>query len=40
MEAYDGLTLSTVRNAGHMVPYTQAERAYYLFSHWIRGKVL
>lgn len=40
VEAYDGLTLSTVRNAGHMVPYTQAERAYYLFSHWIRGKVL
>ena len=40
VEVYDGLTFSTVRNAGHMVPYTQAERAYYLFSHWIHGKVL
>ena len=39
IEVYDGLTFSTVRNAGHMVPYTQAERAYYLFSHWIQGKV-
>ncbi|KAL3160666.1 hypothetical protein ABBQ32_010583 [Trebouxia sp. C0010 RCD-2024] len=40
VEVYDGLTFSTVRNAGHMVPYTQAERAYYLFSNWIHGKVL
>ncbi|KAL3160668.1 hypothetical protein ABBQ32_010584 [Trebouxia sp. C0010 RCD-2024] len=40
VEVYDGLTFSTVRNAGHMVPYTQAERAYYLFSHWIHGKEL
>ncbi|DBA89195.1 TPA: hypothetical protein ACH3X1_016344 [Trebouxia sp. C0004] len=40
VEVYDGLTFSTVRNAGHMVPYTQAERAYYMFSHWIHGKKL
>ncbi len=40
VEVYDGLTFSTVRNAGHMVPYTQAERAYYMFSHWIHGKNL
>lgn len=40
VEVYDGLTFSTVRNAGHMVPYTQAERAYYLFAHWIHGKSL
>ncbi len=40
VEVYEGLTFSTVRNAGHMVPYTQAERAYYMFSHWIHGKNL
>ena len=40
LEVYDGITFSTVRNAGHMVPYTQAERAHYLFSHWIHDKVL
>lgn len=40
VEVFDGLTFSTVRNAGHMVPYTQAERAYYMFSHWIHGKTL
>ncbi|KAK9824563.1 hypothetical protein WJX72_011326 [[Myrmecia] bisecta] len=37
---YDGLTFVTVRNAGHMVPYTQPERAFYLFSHWLQGKPL
>ena len=40
VEVYDGLTFSTVRNAGHMVPYTQAERAFHMFSHWINGKAL
>ena len=40
VEEYGGLTFSTVRNAGHMVPYTQPERAYHLFSHWIHGKEL
>ena len=40
VEVYEGLTFSTVRNAGHMVPYTQAERAYYMFSHWIHRKNL
>lgn len=40
VEIFEGLTFSTVRNAGHMVPYTQAERAFYMFSHWIQGKVL
>jgi serine carboxypeptidase-like clade 2 len=29
---------ATVRGAGHMVPYTQPERALYLFSNWIQGK--
>lgn len=38
--AYDGLTFSTVRAAGHMVPYTQAARAAHLFSHWIHRQRL
>ncbi len=33
---YQGLTFSTVRNAGHMVPYTQPDRALYMFTQWIR----
>jgi serine carboxypeptidase-like clade 2 len=37
---YDGLTFSTVRAAGHMVPYTQPERAAHLFRHFIHGKRL
>lgn len=40
MEEHKGLTFATVRNAGHMVPYTQAERAYHLFSHWVHGQEL
>mmetsp|Transcript_67486 Transcript_67486/g.213614 ORF Transcript_67486/g.213614 Transcript_67486/m.213614 type:complete len:109 (-) Transcript_67486:25-351(-) len=36
----NGLTLATVRNAGHMVPYTQPERAFYLFSTFLAGKEL
>jgi serine carboxypeptidase-like clade 2 len=35
-----GLTFASVRGAGHMVPYTQAERAYHLFSRWVHGKPL
>ena len=37
---YRGLTLATVRNAGHMVPYTQPERAFHLFSHWVHHQDL
>lgn len=33
----DGLSFVTVRDAGHMVPYSQPERALYVFSHWIHG---
>ncbi|CAM6105507.1 unnamed protein product [Calypogeia fissa] len=32
---YDGLTLATVRGAGHMVPYTQPVRALHLFKSFI-----
>ncbi|CAL5224857.1 g7615 [Coccomyxa viridis] len=34
-EVYDGLTFATVRDAGHMVPYTQPERALFLFTKWV-----
>jgi len=37
---HEGLTFSTVRNAGHMVPYVQPERAFWLFSRTIAGKSL
>eukprot|EP00877_Chromochloris_zofingiensis_P013113 jgi/Chrzof1/8055/UNPLg00100.t1 len=32
---YDGLTFVTVRNAGHMVPYVQPERAFYLLTDFL-----
>jgi serine carboxypeptidase-like clade 2 len=32
---YKELTFATVRAAGHMVPYTQPERAHFLISHFI-----
>jgi carboxypeptidase C (cathepsin A) len=32
---YEGLTFSTVREAGHMVPYTQPARALHLFKTFI-----
>lgn len=32
---YDGLTLATVRGAGHMVPYTQPVRGLHLFKSFI-----
>jgi serine carboxypeptidase-like clade 2 len=31
------LTLATVRNAGHLVPGTQASRALYMFTHFLAG---
>jgi serine carboxypeptidase-like clade 2 len=34
---YDGLTFTTIRNAGHMVPYTQPSRALHMFKSWING---
>jgi serine carboxypeptidase-like clade 2 len=35
---YDKLTFSTVRGAGHMVPYTQPARALHLFESFINNK--
>ncbi|KAF6252042.1 peptidase S10, serine carboxypeptidase [Scenedesmus sp. NREL 46B-D3] len=32
---YQNLTFATVRNAGHMVPYVQPERAYYLLGRFL-----
>ncbi|GAB4817359.1 hypothetical protein N2152v2_004405 [Parachlorella kessleri] len=32
---YEGLSFATVRGAGHMVPYTQPERALYLFESFV-----
>jgi serine carboxypeptidase-like clade 2 len=40
VQVYDGLTLTTVRNAGHMVPYTEPERGQYMFAHWIHHQKL
>lgn len=37
---YQGLTFATIRNAGHMVPFTQQERAAYMFSHFLAGQAL
>jgi len=34
---YEGFTFATVRNAGHMVPETQPERAYHMFSNFLYG---
>jgi serine carboxypeptidase-like clade II len=34
---YDGLTFATVRGAGHMVPYTQPQRALTLFVNFLEG---
>jgi serine carboxypeptidase-like clade II len=38
--AYDGLTFATVRDAGHMVPWTQPARARDMFSRFLRGQEL
>jgi serine carboxypeptidase-like clade 2 len=35
-----GLRFASVRGAGHLVPLTQPERAFHLFSRWIHGKPL
>lgn len=40
VEERQGLTFATVRNAGHMVPYTQQERALHIFSNFIAGNPL
>ena len=40
VELYDGLSFATVREAGHMVPYTQPERAFQMFSNFVSGKPL
>lgn len=37
---YDGLRFITVRNAGHMVPYTQPARALHMFAKVTQGKEL
>ncbi|KAL4448224.1 hypothetical protein ABPG75_005443 [Micractinium tetrahymenae] len=37
---HEGLTFASVRGAGHMVPYTQPERALYLFSKWVHQQPL
>jgi len=35
---YKGLTFATVRNAGHLVPETQPERAFYMFNQFLYGQ--
>lgn len=35
---YDGFSFSTIRNAGHMVPYMQPSRAFHMFDSYINGK--
>ena len=37
---FDGLNFTTVRNAGHFVPETQAERALYMFKAFIANTAL
>eukprot|EP01137_Pigoraptor_chileana_P015432 Opistho-2@71350 len=37
---YDGLTFATVRNAGHMVPWTQPVRALDLFSRFLNNEAI
>eukprot|EP00890_Picochlorum_soloecismus_P004864 jgi/Picsp_1/5379/NSC_02740-R1_protein len=40
VEYSNQLTFASVRQSGHMVPYTQPERAFHMMSHWIQGKKL
>jgi serine carboxypeptidase-like clade II len=40
VEKYKGFTFATVRDAGHMVPETQPERAFDMFSRFLNGKPL
>ncbi|KAK9827845.1 hypothetical protein WJX74_005191 [Apatococcus lobatus] len=37
---YKGLTFASVRGAGHMVPYTQPQRAYYMFEKYLKQQEL
>ncbi|XP_024524248.1 uncharacterized protein LOC112344181 [Selaginella moellendorffii] len=39
-EKYAGLTLATVRGAGHMVPFDKPEQALLLFQHFVDGSSL
>ncbi|KAJ6814831.1 serine carboxypeptidase-like 40 [Iris pallida] len=39
VEEYDGLTLATVRGAGHLVPSDQPERALAMISSFLQGKL-
>lgn len=35
---YDGMSLATVKGAGHMVPLFAPKQAYYLFTKWINDE--
>jgi len=37
---FEGLSFATVRNAGHMVPWTQPRRALDMFSRFLKGQTL
>ena len=37
---FDGVNFTTIRNAGHFVPETQAERALYMFKSFIANTPL
>ena len=37
---FDGLNFTTIRNAGHFVPETQAERALYMFKNFVANTPL
>lgn len=40
VEYANKLSFASVRQSGHMVPYTQPERAFYMMSHWIHNQNL
>jgi serine carboxypeptidase-like clade II len=40
VEEYQGLTLVTIRGAGHMVPSNQPLRAFTMISYFLEGKPL
>ncbi len=37
VQDYQGLSFATVRGAGHMVPYTQPQRAFDLLKAFLEG---
>lgn len=37
---YDGMTLATVKGAGHMVPMYKPRESYYLLSQFINGEII